>query len=233
MQFIDIQTELTTAATDLLLAAVSFFSVYALYRRRGGFAVSQKAYVWSGAFAALGIAGLLGFFAHGFQMSEGLNNALWQPLYLSLGITVALFAAGVLIDLRRSRLPRWALILLIAAAVLFYGVTVLFPGSFLVFIAYEAVAMLFALAVYFYLGIQSRSRWAWFMTAGIALSIIAAVIQAVGGAVGGIGFTLIWEFDHNGIFHLVQIPGVLLLVAGLLGSIEGSSAEHASARSGA
>jgi hypothetical protein len=137
MQFIDIQTELTTAVTDLIMAVLSFASVYLIGTRRGQFAIRQKAEIWMGAFSALGLAGLLGFFAHGFMMSEALNNALWQPLYLSLGITVALFAAGVLVDLRVAPVPNGILILFIAVALVFYGVTVVFPGSFLVFIAYE------------------------------------------------------------------------------------------------
>jgi hypothetical protein len=60
------------------------------------------------------------------------------------------------------------------------------------------------------------------MTGGIALSIIAAVIQAT----GSIGFTLIWEFDHNGVFHLVQMPGIVLLAAGVIES-RNRGGEHA------
>lgn len=222
MQFIDIQTELTTAVTDLIMAVLSFASVYIIGTRRGQFAIRQKAEIWMGAFSALGLAGLLGFFAHGFVMSEALNNALWQPLYLSLGITVALFAAGVLVDLRVAPVPKGILILFIAVAVVFYGVTVVFPGSFLVFIAYEAIAMLFALGAFIYLDFKIPARWTFLMTGGIALSIIAAVIQAT----GSIGFTLIWEFDHNGVFHLVQMPGIVLLAAGVIES-RNRGGEHA------
>ncbi len=216
MQFIDIPTELTTAFTDLILAAVSLYAVAMLRIRSGDFSISQKPRIWMAAFTALAIAGLLGFFAHGFVMSERLNSALWQPLYLSLGITVAFFAAGVLIDMRRRRLPAGVIIALVIVASVFYGFTLVVPGSFLVFIAYEAMAMLFALTVYLVIAVRRGGAWTWFMTLGIFFSIAAAVIQAT----GSLSVTLIWEFDHNGIFHLVQIPGVFFLLAGIMASRE-------------
>ena len=45
----------------------------------------------------------------------------------------------------------------------------------------------------------------------MAVNILAAAVQAE----GALGFTLIWTFDHNGVFHLVQMVGLGLLVWGL------------------
>jgi hypothetical protein len=49
------------------------------------------------------------------------------------------------------------------------------------------------------------------MAAGVLITIIAAVVQA-GKAVR---VTVLWEFDYNGLFHLIQITGVIVLTAGL------------------
>jgi hypothetical protein len=49
------------------------------------------------------------------------------------------------------------------------------------------------------------------MAAGVLVSIIAAGIQAL----KNVSVTIVFEFDHNGIFHIVQILGIILLVAGL------------------
>jgi hypothetical protein len=49
------------------------------------------------------------------------------------------------------------------------------------------------------------------MAAGVFLSIVAAAIQAKQST----SIRVIWEFDHNGIFHLVQMAGLVLLLAGL------------------
>jgi hypothetical protein len=49
------------------------------------------------------------------------------------------------------------------------------------------------------------------MVAGIGITILAAVLQATPRVALPIGVT----FDHNGVFHLVQLPGLLCLLTGL------------------
>jgi hypothetical protein len=88
-------------------------------------------------------------------------------------------------------------------------------SSFLAFIIYEAVVMVIALVAYGVLAVRGRLQGAGLMCAGIAVTIAAAVIQAS----GSVTARLVWEFDHNGLFHLVQMPGLLLLAAGLKASL--------------
>ncbi|MFP4508863.1 MAG: DUF6962 family protein [Spirochaetota bacterium] len=211
MTFISIETELTTAFTDLLLAIIAVTAVVRLLKTRDNYAVPQKAGIWAAAFATLAVAGMLGFWAHGFEMSEEFNALLWHPLYLGLGLTVSFFAAAVMVDLRGQPAPMWLITAFAAVGVGFYGITTVVPGSFLVFIAYEAVAMLFALGVYGYLSLRERRPTFYLMTMGVALSVLAAVFQAI----DTVGFTLIWEFDNNGVFHLVQMAGLVFLMRGL------------------
>jgi hypothetical protein len=45
----------------------------------------------------------------------------------------------------------------------------------------------------------------------LGLSLLVAAMQAS----GAVSFTLVWPFDHNGVFHLVQMIGIPLLVHGL------------------
>jgi len=210
MTFIDIPTEQTTAATDAILAVVAAFICIQTYKT-GQSSSPQKGRIWAWAFGLLALAALTGSFAHGFQMSKELNNILWQPLNLALGLTVSLFVVGVAFDLTNGLLPKYILPLLITIGTLFYLVTLFFPGSFLVFILYEAVAMFFSLTVYILLAIRNKLKGASLMATGILLTMFAAAIQAT----ENIHFRLIWEFDHNGIFHLVQIAGLIVLYFGL------------------
>jgi hypothetical protein len=215
---IDSPTELTTAFTDLMLAAVALSLVFCVHRT-GHSRDPKKTMIWVWAFAFLTAASLFGAAAHGFKMPERINLILWQPINLFLGITVALFVAGVVYDLRGHSIPSRVLILLIASALVFYAITVFIPGYFLVFIIYEAVAMIFAFISYLVLSIRDRSRSYLFMTVGIFISIVAAVIQAT----HSVRFRCIWEFDHNGTFHLVQMAGLVFLLVGLrAGFIAGS-----------
>ena len=71
--------------------------------------------------------------------------------------------------------------------------------------------MLVALVGYTWLACRGKLRGAWWMAAGILVTIVAAGVQAS----KGISFTLIWSFDHNGVYHLIQMVGMVLLAAGL------------------
>ncbi|MBC8315689.1 MAG: hypothetical protein H8E51_09315, partial [Bacteroidetes bacterium] len=140
-----------------------------------------------------------------------LNYILWQPLNLALGLALSMFVVGVVYDITHGSLPKVVLPVMIATGSLFYLITLFIPGTFLVFILYEAVAMLFSLVVYIILGFRKQVRGAWLMALGIFITIIAAALQAT----EIVYLRCIWEFDHNGIFHLVQVVGLLVLFAGL------------------
>ena len=211
MQWTDVQVELTTAATDLLLALVVVSAIVKVLRTRRAQAVPQRATVWAVAFGFLALAALLGFFAHGFALSEAAKFYLWQPLYLSLGLAMSYFAVGVIVDLVDRPVPAPLIGAFTATGVGFYAVTLFQEGGFLVFIVYEAAILVFALISYAILFRRRRVRSAGWMLAGIAVSMAAAAIQAS----GAVSFRLIWQFDHNGAFHLVQIVGIYLLAEGI------------------
>jgi hypothetical protein len=210
MEIIEIPTEQTTAATDALVAfiAVAFAVMLSV---EGGKSDRTKGRIWSAVFGLLAVAAALGAIAHGFQMSERTNELLWMPLNLVLGVTVALFVIGAVYDLRSFSLPRLLVPILLAIGVAFFVVTALIPGSFLVFVVYEAIAMLFALVVYIVLAARRTLRGATMMAVGVLVSIVAAAVQAT----GAVRFTLIWDFDHNGAFHLIQMVGLVFLLIGL------------------
>lgn len=210
MYFIDIPTEQTTAITDVILAIVSFFMTISVFK--SGYKTDLlKTRIWVGAFGLLCLAAVLGAIAHGIKMSEFTNYLIWQPLNFSLGMAIALFAAGVIYDWKSFSIPKSLFITLIAAGVIFYAITFFIPGSFFVFILYEAAAMIFSLVMYIYLWNTRKLPGTLFMTIGILITIIAAVVQAL----NNISLTFIWEFDHNGLFHLIQIIGLPFLYVGL------------------
>jgi len=221
MEFIDIPTEQTTAATDALLALIALGAFFVV-RRAGREKDRWKTTIWVWAWALLFVASALGAVAHGFKMSQQTNDLLWQPLNLALGLTIAMFVVGVVHDAWGETASRRVLVPMIVVGVAFFVVTRLIPGSFLVFVLYEAVAMLFALVVYTVLAAQKHLVGAWWMAAGILVTIVAAGIQAS----GAVQVTVVWEFDHNGIFHIVQMVGVALLVTGLRKAFQAQRAEQ-------
>ena len=208
MELVGAGTERTTAATDAILALAGTAAILILRRRA---APSFGRAVWQSALAALVAASALGAVTHGLALSDATRTLLWQPLYLSLGITMALFVVGAVRDWRGDAAGRRALAPMLILAALFYGVTWLTGGDFLAFVIYEAGALLFSLVVYLRLAAGERRPGAAAMAAALAVSLTAGAIQA--SELGSV--RLFWEFDHNGLFHLVQLLGLVLLVAGL------------------
>ena len=133
-----------------------------------------------------------------------------MPLNLSLGLTLGLFVVGAVFDLLGEESARMILPVMLFLGFVFFLITIIFPGSFLTFIIYEAVAMLFALSAYLFLFLKGTPCAGW-MAAGVFVTIIAAIVQATGKA----GKSIFWYFDNNGVFHLIQIIGLGLLFVGL------------------
>jgi hypothetical protein len=218
MQIIASPTERTTAATDALLGLIAVgYAAELLGRRRRA---PWKAGVWAGTFGTLGAAGALGAVVHGLELAPRLRELLWRPLTLVLGVTVALFACGALGDLRGERAARRALPGALLGALGFYALSQRLRRGFLAFIAYEALAMLFALGVYVRLAQAGRLAGAQLMAAGVLLSIIAAAVQASRLELRLAGL----PFDHNGLFHIIQIAGMPLLAAGLRAALDEAEA---------
>jgi hypothetical protein len=204
------EAELTTAATDALLTVVVMVGIAWLRRVAPP---SQRRTLWVRGLALFAVAGALGAFVHGFELDPGIRALLWQPLYLTLGSALAFFSAGAIGDWRGDMAARRALPFLLALAFAFYLLTRLSGGKFLVFVIFEAAALVLALAVYLRLAFKGKPG-AGLVVVGLVLSLAGGVLQA-----SSLSVHAIWEFNHNGLYHLVQLVGVVFLVAGLRGTL--------------
>jgi len=209
-------TELTTGATDALLGLEAIACAAMLWRFLD--TDPYKVRLWLGALGLLMVASALGAVTHGLDMSAELRHGLWQPLYLSLGLMLGLIAVAAVYDRWGVRAAKSALPLAIIAGFAFYGITLVANGVFLVFVAYEAVALAFTLVVYSQLAARNH-RGAALVTAGVLVTLIAAVAQRTDWTL-----TLVWPVDHNGIFHLFQMPGLLFLTLGVRRSLKSKAA---------
>jgi hypothetical protein len=209
MERIDSPTERTTAATDGLLSLTAVGAVAYLQSQTG--VEASRIVIWSWSFALIALAAALGAIYHGVALPEGRRRALWLTLTLSLATAVSLFAVGVVRDLLGPHAAQRALPVMVAAGALVFGVSRLFAGLFLVFLLYEGLALLAALLAYAWLAASGALNGAGWMAAGAATSLAAAGIQAG----KRLNLKLVWEFDHNGLFHLVQTAALVFFCAGL------------------
>jgi hypothetical protein len=200
-----VTTEETTALTDLLLAVAALLGLAYLARAPRSF----RRAIWLGALASFAGSAALGAAVHGLPLPPALRDAIWHPLYLLLGVTVALFVVGATADWRGDAAARRLLVPMHAAAVAFYALTVAAHGEFAVFVAYEAAALAFC--VWVYLRPARTLSGAGRVAGGLVVSLLAGAVQAD----TSVRARLVWELDHNGLFHLVQLGALALLVPGI------------------
>src|SRR5262249_37093036 len=142
--------ELTTAATDAALGILC--AVLAIWLLRLKVTATWKRGLWAWVLALTAVGSMLGAAAHGLD-SQTVQAVIWEPLYLSIGLAVALFVAGAVYDWKDERTARAATPWLLATGVAFFASTHVAGGTFLIFVVYEAAAMVAALAIYLVLSI--------------------------------------------------------------------------------
>lgn len=208
MDLTNLPTELTTSATDAVLAIECIVITVCLWRT----ATSDRwrTALWCWVFGLMAFSSLLGAITHGFEMPNSTREVLWKPLYLSMWVVVALFMVGTIYDWRgrvvAERLVPWA----IGTGAAFFGLAEFLSGSFILFVAYEATAMVCALAIYSFLAVTRR-----LLGAGIVVTTIVLNLAAAGAQASAASIWIFVPFDHNGIFHVIQMVGAAILGLGL------------------
>lgn len=200
-----IDTELTTAATDLILAGFAFGYAITLKTKR----VDKKvrSILWRSIFILTALGALLGCIVHGLLIPKWLDSLLWLSIFLCLDVSIVLFAIAVIYDYWKKvkGLP-----VLITTALISYLILVSYK-IFVVFIVYQLVVMLSALFIYGYLASSHQLKGAAYLCFGISIMVFGAFLQLFPTA----QFRWIWTFNHNGVYHLVSILGLSLIFIGI------------------
>jgi hypothetical protein len=210
MKLVKDPAEQTTAVTDIILALVAFGGILLLQWSPVNTSGLWRINIWSTAIGLIGLAAALGAVAHGLLLKTTLHNRIWLVLNMALALAVSLFVVGIINDLWSYETSRKALPFMLIAGLGFYLTTLIYPGIFFLFVVYEGLALSFAFWAYLFLMVTGNPG-AGFMASGVLFSIVAAGLQTRKSIV----LTLIWKFDHNGIYHIVQTIGMLFLIAGL------------------
>jgi hypothetical protein len=216
MKFIKNSAEKASAVTDIMLALVAFGGIVFLRNLQLNSVGLFKISIWSAAIGLIGLAATLGAIAHGVVLSRRFHRRVWLALNMALSLAVSIFVVGVVYDLWGFEISLATLPILLTAGLGFYLITLIYPGIFFLFLIYEFVALSFALGAYIIIAIQKVMPGAWLMATGVFCSIVAAGIQTKKSIV----LTFIWRLDHNGIYHLVQVIGLMFLLIGLRYSVQ-------------
>jgi hypothetical protein len=196
----------TTAGTDAALATASAASVVYLLRSTPA---SPLRVWWLVALTGWGVSALLGVATHGFALEPRVETLLWQPLYIGLGAAQALLVIAAVAAWRGPASAQRLLQAMLATVVVFYWTTWRTNGDFLVFVVYSTATTVFALGVHAVLarrGVPGATG----VAVGLGVSLAAGLFQA-----SSLSVSFVWEFDHNGLFHLAQLVGLAILLPSL------------------
>ena len=192
-----------TSITNILLASVVFFLAGRMSRiPKERF---SAAWYFTGVLLLLGVAALVGAVDHGFFEPAGLPRYLIQRAdWIVLGgVTFCLLMTTA----KQFFTPQVQRIVLVVAVVQFVTDTaaVLLVDSFLDVILNYAPVMLLFLAMNI-VGLR-KGTGSMQMITGILILSAASAIQAV-------GWDSLSPLDHNGVYHVVSILGVVFLYLG-------------------
>jgi hypothetical protein len=180
-------SEPMTVFTDYALAGVSVWL---------GCKLLGSSRFWALAFLALALAALLGGTWHGFFKSD----LLWKATTLSVGVaSFGMVVGSSLLTLTGTALR--ILVVFAAIKLLAYTAWMLGHDDFIWVIADTASALLIV-------GVLHLWRLNGWMLAGVAVSILAGVAQAS-------GLALHEHFNHNDLYHVIQIAAMFLFYNGL------------------
>jgi hypothetical protein len=179
--------EPTTVLTDYALGAVAAWLSVLLFKSTHS---SQR--LWALAFAALAAGAFLGGTWHGFVRSD----LLWKAAVLSVGVA----SFGMVAGSARATMKSNALPVLAAIKLAAYLGWMLLHDEFIYVVLDTGIALAVVAALHLW-------KWNGPMLAGVAVSVIAGLVQAS-------GFTLHEHFNHNDLYHVIQTVAVVLLYQG-------------------
>ena len=202
--------EPTTMLTDYVLAGMGVWLGCRLIRQGAGSAAGRltPTALWGVSFLALALGAVAGGTSHGFAayLGETGQAFAWKLTVYAIGLTsLAFLIASALAYLRGG--ARKLLVALAMAQFVGYAWWMATHDDFR-YVIYDylpAMTVVLALALWAWRSRSSSSgRW---VVAGILVSFAAAAVQMTG---------WVWHkyFNHNDLYHLVQMLGLYLLFRG-------------------
>ncbi len=195
-----------TTLTDYLLALLAAWLGVRLLRPWAA-ARPRARTLLAASFATIALAAVVGGTSHGFRpfLGDGANAALWKVTVLSVGATACLFVAASAYASLSTR-PRRILLGIVIAQLIVYTTWMMRHDEFF-WVIVNYVPQMVVVLVLQCVQIRRGAPGAGWLVAGLLVTLGSAAIQAS-------GFTLHRHFNHNDLYHVVQMAGMMLLFRG-------------------
>ena len=200
-------TEPMTMATDYLMGALAL--VLGVRLARSGVTSGHGAVLlWAGLFVCTAAASFFGGTHHGLAqiLSHGTNRTLWQVTLYATGLGSACLLGGAALA-GTAGWVRSLLLALVVVKLLTYTWWMSTHTDFLFVIIDYGSALLLTMIVAWTSNTGGMSAALPWLNAGAAVAVVAALIQALEVAPHP-------QFNHNDLFHVVQMGALYLLYRG-------------------
>jgi hypothetical protein len=200
-------TEPMTMATDYVMGAVALALAIRLFRQRESEG-QMATRLWATALVMTAIAAVIGGSYHGFieMLQPAVARWLWTLTLAATGFGSAALVAAAAVAGTGGAIRR-VLLWIVIAKLACYLVVISSRTDFIVVIVDYASALVGVLLLAWLTRPSGLTSAAGFVTAGVGLSIVAALIQALHIAPHP-------QFNHNDLFHVVQTGALYLLYRG-------------------
>lgn len=196
-------------ATDYVLVALCGFFAWRLWRV-GKSTEQVSGMLWAAGFVCFGLASFTGGTFHGFStlFSEAALQELWKVTAYAIGLASFFLLTGTLSACVVPSARRFAMFIPYAQLIV-YLLWMATHDDFRYVIYDYAFTNLGIMALQLYAGVTSRAMSAPWLVGGVLVSFLAATVQVNGIAPHH-------DFNHNHLYHLIQMGGMYLFYRGAL-----------------
>ena len=200
-------TEPMTMLTDYLLGALALVLAFRLFG-----AASESGQIttrlWAFGFVMTAVAAFVGGTYHGFiqMLPETVGRVCWKITLVSTGFASGSLLCAAVMAATTGTLE-WILLGVVVLKLLVFLEVVMTRDNFLLVVVDYGSALLAILLAAWFLrptGITPAAGW---LAAGVGVSVVAGVIQAFRLAPHP-------KFNHNDLFHVVQMAAIYCLYRG-------------------
>jgi hypothetical protein len=196
--------EPTTAITDFVIFFMGCYYGWVIVH------ISDSIFhmFWAISFITLAVGALLGGISHGFgpMLSKIAKMIIWRLTLLFIGLTALGLLLSALTILTNGKVNIGILSFFVILFA-YYNYKVFKNDSFLIAIKFYLPFIIISLICFSYIFIYRGYTGALFISVGLLVTLFASLIQLS-------KIVLHKHFNHNDLFHIVQIIGMYLMFEG-------------------
>jgi hypothetical protein len=202
-------SEPTTMATDYVLAALCGVFAWRLWNVGKG-AAQASVCSWAAGFACFGLASLAGGTVHGFAtiFNEAILQSLWKVTTYAIGLASFFLLTGTF-NACIAALSRRLVMPIPYVQLIVFALWMATHDDFRYAIYDYAFTNLSIVVLQLHAGISRRAVSAPWLIGGVLVSFLAAGVQFN-------EIALHQNFNHNDLYHVIQMAGMYLFYRGAL-----------------